>query len=143
MASALLALAMRLGPPVVAAQPSGPQVVILNSYHQGEEWSDAEIAGVATALQERYPDIAPSIEHLDAKRFPEPGQLALAGDALAAPILVGLGVSELSMNPAAIPRVKAVLRSVNLAEAQALADRALSTKSTAEARALAQAFAAS
>ncbi len=67
----------------------------------------------------------------------------LAGDALAAPILVGLGVSELSMNPAAIPRVKAVLRNTNLAEAQALADRALSTKSTAEARALAQAFAAS
>jgi PAS domain S-box-containing protein len=82
MALALVALGVWLGPAVVAAQPAGPQVVILNSYHQGEEWSDNEIAGVVAALQERHPDIAPSIEHLDAKRFPGPEQLAQAGDYL-------------------------------------------------------------
>jgi phosphoenolpyruvate-protein kinase (PTS system EI component) len=67
----------------------------------------------------------------------------LAGDALAAPVLVGLGVSELSMNPAAIPRVKAVLRATSIAEAQSLAEQTLAADSAGEARKLAQAFAES
>jgi multiphosphoryl transfer protein len=49
----------------------------------------------------------------------------LAGNPEAAVILVGLGVSELSMAPPLIPEVKEALRSVSLDEARELARRAL------------------
>jgi phosphoenolpyruvate-protein phosphotransferase len=60
----------------------------------------------------------------------------LAGDALAAPLLVGLGVSELSMTPSSVPEVKAAVRSIALSEARTLADRALGCGTAAEVRAL-------
>ncbi len=43
----------------------------------------------------------------------------LAGDPAAAVLLAGLGVTELSMAPALVPEVKAALRGVDLADAQA------------------------
>jgi phosphoenolpyruvate-protein kinase (PTS system EI component) len=43
----------------------------------------------------------------------------MAGDPLQALALVGLGVRELSMHPAAIPRVKSALREMPFARAQA------------------------
>ena len=49
----------------------------------------------------------------------------LAGDPAAAILLAGLGVAELSMAPSRIPEVKATLRSLTLAGAQAIARRAL------------------
>jgi phosphotransferase system enzyme I (PtsI) len=49
----------------------------------------------------------------------------MASDPLHAVVLVGLGVRELSMNPGAIPRVKAVLRGVAADEARRLADAAM------------------
>jgi phosphoenolpyruvate-protein kinase (PTS system EI component) len=49
----------------------------------------------------------------------------LAGDANAIPLLVGLGVRELSVAPARIPAVKRVLSSMTLAEMQAQAQQAL------------------
>ncbi len=45
-------------------------VVILNSYHQGYNWSDKEIAGFLKRMREVYPLIDPPIEHLDSKRHP-------------------------------------------------------------------------
>jgi multiphosphoryl transfer protein len=55
----------------------------------------------------------------------------LAGDPLATPLLVGLGLDELSMGAAAIPAVKARLRTLTLPEAQAIVDGALSQPSAA------------
>jgi phosphoenolpyruvate-protein kinase (PTS system EI component) len=49
----------------------------------------------------------------------------LAGDPLAVPLLVGLGVDELSMNPPAIPRAKRIIRSLDYASARALAVAAM------------------
>ncbi|HVO21119.1 MAG TPA: phosphoenolpyruvate--protein phosphotransferase [Anaeromyxobacter sp.] len=49
----------------------------------------------------------------------------MAGDPLHTLVLVGLGVTELSMNGPAIPVVKQVIRGVSLAEARALVDRLL------------------
>jgi len=49
----------------------------------------------------------------------------MAGDPLHTLVLVGLGVTELSMNGPAIPAVKQVIRGVSLAEARALVDRLL------------------
>jgi phosphoenolpyruvate-protein phosphotransferase len=58
----------------------------------------------------------------------------LAGDPLAVPMLVGLGVDELSMNPGAIPRAKAILRAIDLPEAQELSVRALELSTPEEVR---------
>ncbi|HFC08920.1 MAG TPA: phosphoenolpyruvate--protein phosphotransferase [Chloroflexi bacterium] len=58
----------------------------------------------------------------------------LGGDPLAAPVLLGLGVDELSMAAPSIPAVKAAVRAWPLAEAQALATEVLSLASPAEVR---------
>jgi phosphocarrier protein FPr/phosphocarrier protein len=49
----------------------------------------------------------------------------LASDLAAAPILVGLGVTELSATSGQIADLKALLRGLTLAECRAIADRAL------------------
>ncbi|MBV9193098.1 MAG: phosphoenolpyruvate--protein phosphotransferase, partial [Solirubrobacterales bacterium] len=64
----------------------------------------------------------------------------LAGDPAAALLLVGLGVSELSMAPALVPEAKAAIREVDLATAQATARQALDADDSAAARALAAAL---
>jgi phosphocarrier protein FPr len=60
----------------------------------------------------------------------------LAGDPLAAPVLVGLGVRELSMSAPAIPHVKRAIRGLDLSSARELAARALELSSAAEVREL-------
>jgi multiphosphoryl transfer protein len=65
----------------------------------------------------------------------------LAGDPLAAPLLIGLGVTELSMSAPAIPHVKRAVRLTDLASARALAERALATSSATEVRELLRAHA--
>lgn len=45
-----------------------PQVLILNSYHQGYVWSDQEMSGLLSRLRAVYPQIDPFIDYLDAKR---------------------------------------------------------------------------
>ncbi len=64
----------------------------------------------------------------------------LAGDPPSAVLLAGLGVTELSMAPALVPEVKEALRSVDLAEAQEAARRALTVDSASTARSLAAAL---
>jgi len=56
----------------------------------------------------------------------------LAGDPLAAPLLLGLGLDEFSMAPRAVPRVKQALRALDRAACRPLAERALSLATTAE-----------
>lgn len=65
---------------------------------------------------------------------------ALAADPLAAPVLIGLGVRELSMPPPAIAAVKSQLRKISLSECQVLAEKAVCAASAAEVRILAGAF---
>ncbi|WP_260430932.1 phosphoenolpyruvate--protein phosphotransferase [Nocardioides sp. LS1] len=48
-----------------------------------------------------------------------------ASDELAIPVLVGLGVRELSVSPPAVPRVKAAIRQLDVEHCSALAQRAL------------------
>ena len=62
----------------------------------------------------------------------------LAGDPLAAPVLVGLGVRELSVAAPLVPAVKEAVRAIELAEAQALAEAALRLESAAAVRDLLQ-----
>jgi len=48
-----------------------------------------------------------------------------ASDELAIPILVGLGVRELSVSPPAVPRVKAAIRQLDVEHCASLAGQAL------------------
>ena len=58
----------------------------------------------------------------------------LAADSQAVPILVGLGVDELSISVPAIPTVKAQIRALTLAQCQAQAKRALGRASATQVR---------
>jgi phosphoenolpyruvate-protein phosphotransferase len=61
---------------------------------------------------------------------------AMASEPLAVPLLVGLGVTELSASPAVIPEIKAVVRRLALADCCAAAQRALQLDSADAIRAL-------
>lgn len=60
----------------------------------------------------------------------------LASDPQAVPILIGLGVAELSVSVPSIPAIKAEVRARSLAECKALAEQALLQDSAAAVRAL-------
>ncbi|HTU68392.1 MAG TPA: putative PEP-binding protein, partial [Steroidobacteraceae bacterium] len=60
----------------------------------------------------------------------------LASDPDAVPLLLGLGVTELSAVPAAIPRIKSLVGALTLDTCRALALRALALPSSAAVRAL-------
>jgi phosphocarrier protein FPr/phosphocarrier protein len=60
----------------------------------------------------------------------------LASDPLAAPLLVGLGVNELSVDVRAVAPVKAALARFTLAECHGIARQALTLATTAEVRGL-------
>ncbi|HKO47337.1 MAG TPA: phosphoenolpyruvate--protein phosphotransferase, partial [Polyangiaceae bacterium] len=60
----------------------------------------------------------------------------IAGDPAAVPILIGMGVTELSVSLPAIPMVKAQIRALSMDTCRALAARALAAESAAEVRAL-------
>ncbi|WP_337058342.1 phosphoenolpyruvate--protein phosphotransferase [Pseudomonas sp. USHLN015] len=64
----------------------------------------------------------------------------LAADPLAVPLLVGLGVDELSVSARSVPEVKARIRELSLADAQELAGVALAAESAEAVRALAEKF---
>jgi phosphotransferase system enzyme I (PtsI) len=56
----------------------------------------------------------------------------IAGDPALVPLLIGLGVDELSAAPPVVPQVKYIVRRLKLAEAQALAEFALQCESPSE-----------
>ena len=60
----------------------------------------------------------------------------LASDRLAVPLLIGLGVDELSVTPRSIALVKARVREVDSRQARTLVDRALALDSASAVRAL-------
>jgi len=60
----------------------------------------------------------------------------LASDPVAVPILIGLGVHELSMVPAVIPQLKALISSLNIDDCTALANHAVERETAEEVRAL-------
>jgi phosphocarrier protein FPr len=60
----------------------------------------------------------------------------IASDPYGVPILIGLGVDELSISLPAIPAIKAQVRSLDSTECRALAEKALAAESAADVRAL-------
>lgn len=64
------------------AQDAFPEVLILNSYHPGDAWSDHELAGVMATFQRDRPYWTPPVEYLDTKRFPKSDYLLVLKDFL-------------------------------------------------------------
>lgn len=64
----------------------------------------------------------------------------MAGDPMGALLLIGLGYRHLSMNGRSVARIKYLLRNVDLAEAEALAERVLTAQMTTDVRHLTAAF---
>ncbi len=63
---------------VYAAPPFQKNVLIINSYHQGFAWSDAEMSGIIERLRSVYPEADVPVEFLDAKRHPARADLHIA-----------------------------------------------------------------
>jgi phosphoenolpyruvate-protein phosphotransferase len=95
-------------------------------------------AGLADRQDGLHPAVLRLIErtvtaaHQHGKRVDLCGELG--SDAAAVPILVGLGVDELSVSVPAVPTVKAQVRTLTLANLQSLAQQALDCSSAAEVR---------
>jgi phosphoenolpyruvate-protein kinase (PTS system EI component) len=58
----------------------------------------------------------------------------LAGSSLITPVLFGIGLDELSMNPRSVPLVKQSIRKMTLQEAREIANKALEFSTAAEVR---------
>jgi phosphotransferase system enzyme I (PtsI) len=93
-------------------------------------------------LGEMYDPLDPAVLRLIA-RVIEAGHAAgkwvgvcgeMAGQRLAIPVLLGLGLDEFSMTPSAIPLAKKLIRSLSVAQAEQIAKRALSLPTLAEVR---------
>ncbi|MEH3048099.1 phosphoenolpyruvate--protein phosphotransferase [Sphingomonas adhaesiva] len=110
------ALAMDRGNPAVAAQVDGLHPAVLRLI-------DATCRGAAG--QGRWTGVCGG----------------LASDPLAVPILVGLGVTELSATPARVPEIKAAVHAATLEAYRALARDALAQETAEDVRRLARAFA--
>ena len=65
----------------------------------------------------------------------------MAGELALVPLLIGLGVAELSVVPSLVPRVKMLIRSIEMAKARELAEFALGCDSPSEILARAEALA--
>lgn len=96
---------------------------------------------VAASVDALHPGVLRLIQLTAEGAAPRERLLAVCGgaasDPLAAPLLVGLGVRELSVAPAAIPEIKAVLSSLNLEQCEKLAKEAVFADGPEEVRALA------
>ena len=102
----------------------------LTQYVMAADRGNARVAELASALQPavlRMVRDAATAAHAAGIWIGMCGELA--GNPLAAPVLVGLGLDELSMSAPAIPAVKEAVRRFPLAEAQRIAAEALALDS--------------
>ncbi len=102
----------------------------LTQYVMAADRGNAHVADLADALQPavlRMVKQTVSAAHAGGIWVGMCGELA--GNALATPLLIGLGLDELSMNALAIPGVKTAVRRYTIAEAQEIARTALALDS--------------
>lgn len=81
---------------------------------------------VSDLYQEFHPAVVRTISHIvkEAKKAKKPVSLCgeMAADTLAIPLLVGLGLSNLSISPTTIPYAKRIIRSISYEKAKALSE---------------------
>ncbi len=114
-----------------------------------------DLTQYALAMDRGHPDLAAEVDGLDPAVLRLIRQTCaggasqglwtsvcggLAGDPAAIPILIGLGVSKLSMAAVAIPEAKALVRTLSLEACRRLAERSLGASSADEVRELSDKF---
>ena len=109
----------------------------LAQYVLAADRGNAEVAALADAM---HPSVLRLIDRV-VRAAAEGGRSVavcgeLAGDLLAIPLLLGLGISELSLAAARIPLAKQAVRATDLGAVRRLAARALAAGSAAEVREL-------
>jgi phosphotransferase system enzyme I (PtsI) len=85
------------------------------------------------ALMRLIGDIARSAE---VSKIPVTVCGEMAGEPMIAPVLIGLGIRELSMSAVSVPEVKAMIRATTLSDAEALVQRLKKLPTAAEVRAM-------
>jgi phosphoenolpyruvate-protein phosphotransferase len=97
-------------------------------------------AQFASRLDALHPAVLALVAGVCAAAHPEDKEVAvcggLASDPLAVPLLLGLGVRELSCVPRSIPMLKQLIRSLRLTDCRQLADKALQLPDAQSVRAL-------
>lgn len=107
----------------------------LTQYTLAAERGNPELAGLADGLHPAVLSLIRTVTRAAEVQGPWVGVCGeLGGDPEAIPILLGLGVRELSMNPVAIPRAKQLVRRIDLSDVQALADEVLGMEDAAQVR---------
>jgi multiphosphoryl transfer protein len=109
----------------------------LTQYTMAAERGNASVAGLADGLHPSVLRLIRTVAEAASRNDRWVGVCGeLASDPAAVPVLVGLGITELSVNAPAIPAVKQAVRGVSAGAARALADEALRLSSATEVRAL-------
>ena len=111
----------------------------LSQYTMAADRTNAELAPLASGFQPAVLRLVRDViaaAHAQGKWVGLCGELA--GEPLALPILLGLGLDEFSMNPPAIPLAKQIMRALTLDEAREVAQAALELHSSDAVQALVQ-----
>jgi len=107
----------------------------LVQYIMAADRTNARVAGIADSFQPAVLRAIRDVVQAGRKagvRVDVCGEMA--ADPLAVPVLVGLGVEELSVSPPLVPGVKAALARWTQAQAEGIANRALEMESSAAVR---------
>ncbi|HQN04102.1 MAG TPA: phosphoenolpyruvate--protein phosphotransferase [Anaerolineaceae bacterium] len=107
----------------------------LSQYTLAADRGNTSVVGVADAFDPsvlRLIKMVVEAAHANKKWVGLCGELA--GDGMATPVLLGIGIDEFSMNPRAIPLVKQSIRRFSMATAREIADHALGLATTADVR---------
>ena len=107
----------------------------LSQYTMAADRTNAKVAPLASGFQPavfRLIKMVIDAAHEKGKWVGLCGEMA--GELLAIPILLGLGLDEFSMNPPAIPFAKRLIRSISMEKAKEVADVALNLKGDEEIR---------
>lgn len=109
----------------------------LSQYTMAADRTNAKVAQIASGFQPAVFRLIKQVidaAHARGKWVGLCGEMA--GELIAIPILLGLGLDEFSMNPPAIPYAKLLIQSISLEKAKAVAELALNQLNSNEIRAL-------
>lgn len=107
----------------------------LSQYTMAADRTNAQVAPLASGFQPAVFRLIKNVidaAHAQGKWVGLCGEMA--GELLAIPILLGLGLDEFSMNPPAIPFAKRLIRSISMEDARKVADQALQLRGDQEIR---------
>jgi phosphotransferase system enzyme I (PtsI) len=107
----------------------------LSQYTMAADRTNAQVATLASGFQPAVFRLIKTVidaAHAEGKWVGLCGEMA--GELLAIPILLGLGLDEFSMNPPAIPFAKRLIRSISYQHAKQVADQVLQLRSDREIR---------